>query len=309
MKVERSGGGASFYIYEKQQKETDEKKSGSNIFAGDLVKNPFQSELEVKREQARKEAMRVVRTQFENDAKIDNDLRKRREKIAELKEEASAYDKSLQGMREMKGSLLEQFGVSENSEEHQDLLLMEKANKAKKEGRLGDLSEEELDRIANMGPLTDYQTAALAYDEVIEYYEGLKQEALDGIAEQSSIIGQTKLALLKNQGMIKAEKTAEGMEQAASKEIIGMLLEEAREHVDEEMEELREEAKKAAEKKREQEELLEKKKEDHATEDLVYNMQEMDQQQEQIQAELQEIVDKNKLLNEDLKGITVNETV
>ncbi|NLL80544.1 MAG: hypothetical protein GX234_12325 [Clostridiales bacterium] len=309
MRVESNEGKKTFFAYEAMQKEEKDKKN-SNIFAGDLEQGKLKSPLERKVEKAKKEAMKVVKAQFENDAKIDDDLETRREKIAALKEEADTYNAAINDMKQTKAGLKEQFGISQDSKEHQDLLLIEKANQAKKEGRLDKLSKEELNRIAEMGPLTDYQTAALSYDEVIDYYEGLKQDALDGIAVESAIIKGTKQALLKNKGMIQAQKTAETMEQSASGEIIGMLMEEAKEQMDEEMEELKEEAKKAVEKKEEEEKLLQKKKGDEdVSEDLMYEMQEADQQMDQIQSELQEIVEKNKLLNEDLKGIAVNETV
>lgn len=312
MKVNGSEKSTSFFAYETVQKDEKDKKSTTSIFAGDLLKgNQTKSLLEQKREKARKEAMQVVRTQFENDAKIDDDIKSREQKIADLRAEADSYNKSVNEIKKIRDGLQEQFGLSdeEAAEQEKTIALVNKARRAQKNGGLGQLSMDELERIAGMGPLSEYQEAALACDENIDYYNGLKDEALKDILQESSIVQETKNAGVKNQGMIKSQKCAEDMLQQASQAIIGDLLEEAKEHMDEEMEELREEAKKAAEKKKEEEALLHRGEEEDNVPEEMYDVQEARNEQKQIEAELQEIIEKNKLLEEDLKGIAVNQTV
>lgn len=185
MRVNGSEKSTSFFAYETVQKDEKDKKGTTSIFAGDLLKgNQTKSLLEQKREKARKEAMQVVRTQFENDAKIDDDIKRREQKIADLKAEADSYNKSVNEIKKIRDGLQEQFGLSD-------------------------------------------EEAVLACDENIDYYNGLKDEALKGILQESSIVQQTKNAGVKNQGMIKAQKCAEDMLQQASQAIISDLLAEA----------------------------------------------------------------------------------
>lgn len=271
MKIDGSKKSGSFFAYEGIQREEADKRKGRTIFAGELLAGSKQKSLiEQRKEKAGKEAMQVVRTQFESDAKIDDDMEERRNRIEQLKTEADGYNTQLNEYRKMREEL----------------------------GKKMELS----------GEGTEYQEAAEECDKQIEYYDKLRAEALEDIHTESAIIQQTKQARLKSKGMIDAQKTAEDIEQAASREVIGMLISEAKEHRDEKIEELTEEAEKAAEKKKEEEERLTKKTEEPFDE-VVYELPKLNRTQEQVQEELKEIVEKNKLLQEDLKGITVNESV
>lgn len=64
--------------------------------------------------------------------------------------------------------------------------------------------------------------------------------------------------------MADAQKKAEAVMEAAGKEILGMLIEEGKDHVDEEQEEKKEEVEEKAEEKAEQEEKIEERQEDAA---------------------------------------------
>ena len=61
--------------------------------------------------------------------------------------------------------------------------------------------------------------------------------------------------------MVDGQKKADKVMAAASKEAIGLLMDEAKDHVDEELEETREEAKEKAEEKAEQEKKIDERKE------------------------------------------------
>ena len=119
--------------------------------------------------------------------------------------------------------------------------------------------------------------------------------------------------------MQKAQEQAEAIEEAAGKEILGMLAEEGKEHVDKEQEEKAEQAEEAKEAKEEQEELLAKRKDEREeareraealaeslpTEQLLS----LDKIQDDINKEIQNIVDKMKLIEEDIKGAAVDRTL
>lgn len=311
MKVNGSGKNTSFFAYGAVQKEQKNQKNTNTIFAGDWFKGKqSKSLIEQKREKARKEAMQVVKTQFENDGKIDDDIKSRERKIAALKEEADGYNKAVNENKEMRAGLQERFGLSDEevAEQEKTIARINEARRAMKNGGVGQLSKEEMEKIAG-GALTEYQEAALVCDENIDYYNGLKDEALKNITQEAAIVQKMKDASVKNLGMIKAENYAEEMQKQASKEIIGDLMAEAKDHMDEELEELKEAAEKAAEKKKEEEERLHRNEKEENVPEEMYEVQEAGREQKQMEAELQEIIEKNKLLEEDLKGIAVNKTV
>ena len=114
--------------------------------------------------------------------------------------------------------------------------------------------------------------------------------------------------------MVTKSEEEDIMEQAGE-EIVGMLLEEGKEHLDEEQKLREEKAEKLEEKKEEQEAFIEAQKEKkEAAEEFVEDMpmEEMltlEQVKLDVQKEVQNIVDKMKLVAEDMKGAVVDESV
>ena len=101
----------------------------------------------------------------------------------------------------------------------------------------------------------------------------------------------------------------------ASEEIVGMLFEEGKEHLDEEQKLREEQAEKIEKEKEEQEAFIEAQKEKkEAAEELTEEMpmEEMltlEQAKTDVQKEVQNIVDKMKLVAEDMKGAVVDKSV
>ena len=111
-------------------------------------------------------------------------------------------------------------------------------------------------------PLTEYQKRCLEIDQYQKIYEKRNDVIEDQISAYNGSIRAIKLERLKFHEMSDAQKKAEGVMEAASKEVIGMLTEEAKDHMDEEMEEKKEEAQEKAEEEATQEEKVEERKED-----------------------------------------------
>jgi len=125
----------------------------------------------------------------------------------------------------------------------------------------------------------------------------------------TSSITATKQAILEagGKGMRTAKKMAGSILDAASDAIIGMLWEDAKEHVDEELEKLMEAAKEQAEKKEEEEEKLENiKEEKEEQEELTKTIQESSSEQAKLQDEIKKIMQEAELLEEDMKGLAVD---
>lgn len=158
---------------------------------------------------------------------------------------------------------------------------------------------------------TEGQEASAVYEEAADNDLSEQIEALR--KEQSSntrSITDTKINSVKNMGMLKAAKIAETILDEASKQIQGMLLEEAKAHIDQEMEERLEAAKAEAEKKEEEQEKLDAAKEEREEQqELTEKIQESVSEQDKLQEEIDKIMKEAELLKEDLKGLLIDETL
>lgn len=313
--------------YVRQSVKQGKQKAGKSLFVGNANLNT--DPIAVKRKEAQKKAMRVVGDAFASEKKLDQDMQDRREHITQLNEEMGIARKALNQIEADKDAMREQYGVKTDSKEQQDLLLLEKRNESLREGSTVTLSEDEKEALAKIEQkgLTEYQSRALKMDGYGAPYRITINENKEQILEENAIIRGVKLERLKSHGMEDAQKEADSIKTAASGEIIGMLVEEAKDHVDENTQELKENADKKAEKEQEQEEQLaairEKKKqlEEQADPDKKEGENQLDvtlpnqsivqlsQTKTEVQTEVQNIVEKMKLVAEDIKGAMVDKEI
>lgn len=146
-----------------------------------------------------------------------------------------------------------------------------------------------------------------------EYEKSIAKMENERQAENMAI-RDTKIERLKKSPMLKAGAKAREIMEEASREIVGMLAEEAKDHIDEEMKEKEEQAEKAKEEKEEQEEKIEQAKEAKEpekteTEELKKKTEELVAEQtkrDDFKKEIDEILDRMKLIEEDVKGAAVD---
>lgn len=227
-------------------------------------------------------------------------------------------------------------------ETREEMDLMQRKADAERFGLEVEWTEEEEALIAEIEgvPLTEYQKRCMAIDDHQSIYEKRNDVIEDQIAAYNGSVRAIKLERLKFHEMESAQKKAEKVMEAAGKEVIGMLMEEAKDHVDEEMEEKKEEAEEKAEEKAEQEEKIEDRKEDKVElENRIEEAHEKSEEREELRREAEErsredavllddileagkgsngslsdvqldvkkMLHKMKLLEEDLKGSIVDE--
>lgn len=304
---------------------TVENRQEGSVFGGNL--NNVADSIAQKKQQAREQAMKIVGDAWAGEQKIDADIEARRARIRELQDEIGACNKEIQWFEEERGRLQEVYGVADDSKEQRDLELLYKEIDAKTPGKNVSLTKEEREQIARIkaGGLTEYQTRALELKELAGDYEVQKYKLSKEIETENAIISATQIERLKSDPMGDARKQADATLEATSEEIVGMVLEEGIEHVDEKLEEQVEAAKERAEEKEMQEEKLEnikeqkeenlensKRKQERISEEIVETSAELtdiDTKQAEVQKELKEVMDKMKLLAEDIKGAKVDETV
>ena len=254
------------------EKDTKQKKNGKSIDARGMT--AVTDTIALKKAQAQKKAMKILGDAFTGDSKIDDDMSERREKIKSLTQELADRKKEIKDMEDTKASLLEQ-GYDENS------------------------------------------------DEVRQLSEGLKEynkQAMDTeneLTAENAVIRQTKIERLKSNPMGEARDQADAVMDAANDEIMGLLIAEGRDHIDEKQEEEKKKAEAAQEKKQELEEKLEARKEDRKEQEkLTENIVEVSQRLSggtdsvaQAQQEIRDMMNRLKLVEDDVKGATVNQSI
>lgn len=325
----------------KENSKSTKKSKGNSIYAGDL--NLAEDDILMKKIEAQKKALKTILETFKQESKLDSNMNALDERISELEKESVKAMEERDKILAEKDQLKEDLGIADNSQEQQDLELLEKKNSGSE-----DLTDEELERLNNMGPLTEYQKTALEYDSIAKEWQKRSDAAVEVIKIQQNTKTAVKLERLKSDPMVDAKKTAEEILEEASEEVVGMLTDEAKDHVDEVVKENNEKIEENQEKKAEQqaeklkaeledkmEEILREKlqdktdgnneeKEKHATEeylamnygsDLINKatdmskLQRADNDQKKLQSDIKIIMVEQKLLEDDLKGVEVDEKI
>ncbi len=292
-------------------KEKDGQVKNGSIFAGN-INNISNDRIEQKRASARKQATKAIMDQFHTDNEVTDTMKELRGRNKEIDQEIAELREQRKVFEEDQEALKDKYGITSDSEEQKELDLIRKAKNAFNNGRLGDLTKEELEQVANMDPskLSEYQQRSLQLDSIMStMFDAPIAELEKEKVANGSVVGSLKQGLLKTsyKGISKAYKAADTIMEAASKEIMGMMWDDAKKHVDEKMQELVEAAKEKAEEKEEEEKKLEAAKEEKEEQkELTEQIQESTADQEQLQGEIDKILKDAELLEEDLKGLVVD---
>lgn len=254
------------------EKDAKQKKNGKSIDARGMT--AVTDTIALKKAQAQKKAMKILGDAFAGDSKIDDDMSERREKIKSRTQELADRKKEIKDMEDTKASLLEQ-GYDENSNEVRQL------------------------------------------SEGLKEYSKQAMDTENELTAENAVIRQTKIERLKSNPMGEARDQADAVMDAANDEIMGLLIAEGRDYIDEKQEEEKKKAEAAQEKKQELEEKLEARKEDRKEQEkLTENIVEASQRLSggtdsvaQAQQEIRDMMNRLKLVEDDVKGATVNQSI
>lgn len=270
----------------KARQEKQSQVENGSLKASEL--NLCQDSIAQKKKKAMEEAMGFIKKQFESDMEVDDVLEECRTEIDAAKESAREAAGELGEIRKQKEQMKEN-GLDEDSEEYQQ--------------QIKELSER------------------------AEYWQKQYDDSHVVIAAATKGIKAIKQEALKHHGMVDAANAAEETMQAASKEVVGMLVQESVDKVDEDLEEVVEKAEETkeenAEKEAEREEIqaerekqaqeveeeLQKQKkaaENRRKPSQMPDMDEILQKQQDIVKNTQQILEEQKLLEEEIKGIVVD---
>lgn len=325
------------------QKASEKQQRKNTIFAGDLPLH--KDSITLRRQQAQKKAMKLVQNAWDTDRKTDQSIAEYEGLAREQKKEILINRDRIYECRERKENLREGYGVEKDSQEQKDLELLERLHYPNNgEFADADFTAEERKRLEELEdePLTEYQQRCLEIDgeeQIFQIREGKAESALEAY---NGAVRSIKQERLKSHEMTDAQYNAKKVMDEASKDIQGMIWEEAQDHVDETYEETREEEKEKAEKKEEQEEKIELRKEQkelmeartEAVREERNEAQEAQRQQEKdsreeaellgdmadaglnvagandtVKAEIKDMLNKLKLIEADIKGIEVDEEI
>lgn len=259
---------------EKEELKENKKEKRQNVFAGEM-KNQTDP-IAKKRAEAQKKAMAVVKEAYHNDLKIDHDIEENCNKADELRKSIAQTRKDIADIDEM----------TKQAEQMEE----------------GEAKEEML---TNLKEFRDDYVDMLVDDE-------RKKAKAIGIVSAIKL-ERPKMDQVGAGGMGDAKNQAKEILEAAGDEIMGMLVEEGKDFMDEAEKEQEEKAEKLAEKQEEMEEFIEdakeKRKEREEMVELTENAVTMEQIQQEVKTEIANIVDKMKLVAEDVKGVTVDKQI
>lgn len=174
----------------------------------------------MKRISMRREALKGIVDTFADDLVMDETLHGMGVSAGELQKKAEGAYAQKDRIENLKAQLKESMGVDDDSDEQKDLELIEKKRQLTKTGNLDSLTSQEKERLANMGPLTDYQKMALEYDDISNYWNDIAVLAMEGKKSLGTGADMMKVEMSKNHEMVNAGKTADDIMDALSKDII-----------------------------------------------------------------------------------------
>lgn len=294
------------------------------------------AQIAYRKKRAQKQAFKIIGDAWEKDKKADERLSKKITKRESNQQDIFELRDKIKDVDKFKEDLMEFYGIDPDSEEQKDLELLEKYQNNKLGVFFNQFSDEEIKRLKELekSELTEYQKRSLSF--INDKIELGKQ--MEDLERQNVVLDEDirddKLAELKNKNMQKANEAADEIMSAASKDIIGMIIQDGKDKVDRTAEEEKEKAEKLEEEKQEEQEKLEAAKERRTEQEIaIERAREEKREQEKlldnaIEAEvlntntakagipesnvemairnIDKLMKNNNLINEDIKGIEID---
>lgn len=282
----------------------------------------LESRIQQKRDQARKQAMKLINDAWNADKKAADGVDALNKDKQNQLNRLSEYKQSLKEADEREKQLQEKYNIDPDSQEQKDLELLKKYQNYSNGSDYADFSKEEVERLKELQntPRTEYQDKALmlnGYRGEVRNQISMAEYKLMAISES---VHDSKIDRLKSQDMLKADDSADWILDAAEKDVLGMVIDDAKENIDKKMEEEQKKAEEAAKKRDEQQERIDDSKQDAREQrEIIRNDAKTDMLDinnglsgkdvnnvEEVQKHIQKMLNDEKLINEDLKGIKID---
>lgn len=314
-------------------------KAGSkkSINASTLIKGSDMSDqLALRKQNAKNRAKKLISDAWDKDKSADKKLATKVEKLETNKNAIYSFEAKIRDVEKAHDELMDYYGVKPDSQEQKDLELLEKYQNNKLGFFSGEFSDEEVKRLKELQTeeLTEYQKKALSYNSMkLEFQDEIDDKRIKNAILKEDIFDM-EIAELKNQNMQKANSAADEIMEAASKDAAAIILQDAKDKIDEQQEKEKEEAKKkeekeealqekidaAKERRTEQEQLLDEARENRKEQqellegaikaDTLDNVSASGEVSESnvefALRNIDKLLKENKLVNEDIKGIEID---
>lgn len=252
-----------------------EKGNGLTINGNQL--NLGEDLVEEKRKKARSMAMELMLEAYKNDKALDSTAEEKSTHAKKLYEENDEARSMISDIKKEKENTNEIYGVTDDSEEAKDLDILRRGRDS-----MGNpqsvLTDEEYARYKELysGGLSDYHTRMLSLDADEKYYTDKISDNMKGIVSDYAFNRNLSIERLKSHDMLDAKKQGEQIVDAASKEIIGQVMQDAVDNIDEDIEKEKEDALEKKQEQKELEEHIERAKgeahKDDSDEELMYEI-------------------------------------
>ncbi|MFA9376055.1 MAG: hypothetical protein ACERKZ_04800 [Lachnotalea sp.] len=317
-------------INNQHTEETDassKKKKSTTIFAGNL--NLQENQVAQKRKEAQKKAMKIVGDAFNGELELDDIVKKIQTKVDTCRSEIDNAQKELNKLEGSKRELKDKYSITDDCQEQKDLELLEKRRDSFKWNSTITLTKEDNERLSEIDVTgkTEYQQRSLEIDKYGYSFRETIEDNWKYIKKEIAGIKQIEQERLKTHTIIDATKAADTILDLASKEVTQMLVNEAKDHIDNKQEDEQEEVDKNSKEEKEQKDHLEETKLKREETEALLNKKPTDwnstkvdvsgvipteqivdiiSEKQDVQKEVQSIIDEMKLMAEDIKGVTVN---
>lgn len=294
---------------------------GKALFMGDsfyFKKAPkIQDKAAMKKGIYWKQAMHGVTSVNQAEKRMDASIADIKENVRLLQKEREEADAALNDMERKMQQAKVDYDVADGGQEEKDLELLKKQFDIAHHRISGTLTKEEQKRLEEM-ERTDYHNLSMEFYEQADYWK----EKLGDISKQmdaaSYVIRRVRIMRLESDAMEEAKRAKEELLEAASKETVGILKDEAVDALDEKAEEIKEAAEAGKEEKAQKDEQIqkakEKKEEAEAKTDAIRdNASKLAEGVSldgkavcELDMEIKKVLEEEKLLEEELKGMRVN---
>ena len=221
--------------------------SGLTISAAEALKfHDNQNSLDQRKALAQKHAMRIVREAFKGDVNLDDTLNDLRDKVSSMRNEINEGKAEEAENNKKLAELQQEYGIDPSGEEHQKVEVLAKKMLAPKNAENDAALEKEMEG------LTEYQRKAL---NLVAKNRADGQERLFKEYEMREIISGIRsinMDRLKSNPMGDAQDEAAEIMDAANRDAILSLAQDAKDNIDEKAEEEKEKAAEKAEEKKEE---------------------------------------------------------
>lgn len=311
--------------------ELNESDQTGAFFAGSLNKETdARSRIEQRRQMAQNQAIQLVQTAWDSDQKISDGIDQLNSLYEEKQTEKADLSRQIAEINNRKSELQKKYQIDPESQEQKDLELLEEFQNRKNGVSFEKFSKEKIDRLSELQsiPRTEYQNRILE----LNAHAGAFQRSANDIEQElmsiNASVRETKLEQLKSKTMQNAQSASDEIMSQAEKEILGLLIMEGKEAIDDKVEEELKKAEELEEKKEQEKKILdereemqkEKREEDQKDQEtLIRNSSRSDALDTKINIEkqatdqmvnaqkmIQKIMADNDLLEEDLKGIQID---